>query len=109
MRLAASVTSATGSTTLLMNTMLDTYTMPIPITSRHTATPTVISSSLDTADMEVTYRMAPTTWSSSSNGAHTDMICSPVWGSTPRKGSICLLWKALMMSGVSGAIPAVRP
>ena len=89
--------------------MLDTYTMPTPRISRPSATPTVTSSSLDTADMEVTYRMAPTTWSSSSRGAQTDMICSPVWGSTPRKGSICLDWKASLMSGVPGAMPAVRP
>ena len=54
MRLAVSVTSATGSTTLLMNTMLDTYTIPMPMISSPAATPTVISSSRCTADMEVT-------------------------------------------------------
>ena len=89
--------------------MLDTYTIPTPTIRRPRATPTVMSSSLVTADMEVTYRMAPTIWSSRSRGAHTDMMCSPVWGSTPRKGSIFFVWKALMMSGVPGAMPAVRP
>ena len=59
----------------LMNTMLDTYTIPTPTIRRPRATPTVMSSSLVTADMEVTYRMAPTIWSSRSRGAHTDMMC----------------------------------
>ncbi len=109
MRLAVSVTSATGSTTLLMKTMLETKTMAATMRSSPAATPTVSRISLCTADMEVTYRMAPTTWSLRSRGAQTLMTCSPVLGSTPRKDSICRDWKTPLTSGVPGTMPEVRP
>ena len=54
MRLAVSVTSATGSTTLLMNTMLATYTIPVTTSSSPAAIPTVMRISRCTAAMEVT-------------------------------------------------------
>ena len=54
MRLATAVTSATGSTTLLIKTMLEKYTMARAISATSTEKRTLNSSSRFTRSREVT-------------------------------------------------------
>ena len=86
--MAASDTTATGSTTLLMNSRLEisTRAMQMPPTARMMKTTRTICRS--TSFMDVTSRMTPATRPLNSRGAETAMIFSPVSGSLPRKDVI---------------------
>ena len=109
MRLAASDTTATGSTTLLINSRLE-----ITIRTMHSSAMRQMASTASitcrfAALREVTSRMTPTTLPWNTNGWDTAIMFSPVSGSHPRKGVISAVSMAWVMSPVPGDVPAVRP
>ena len=107
--MAASDTTATGSTTLLMNMRLEIRTMDRHSRAIRIMTSTASSTWEFTRRMEVTKRMMPTTRPLASKGWDTAMICSPVSGSMPVKWPILFSASAWRISPVSGVVPAVRP
>ena len=86
--MAASVTTATGSTTLLMNSRLEISTRAMQMTPTARMMNTTSTICRSTSFSEVTSRMTPATRPLNSSGADTARIFSPVSGSRPWKGSI---------------------
>ena len=86
--MAASVTTATGSTTLLMNRRLEISTSAMQMTPTARMTPITSTICWSTSRSEDTSRMTPATRPLKSSGADTAITFSPVTGSRPRKGVI---------------------
>ena len=108
MRRAASLTTATGWTTLLIKIAFDAA-----ISAMHTSAAAEASSdSTNTrccaSRSDVTYRSTPTTRELKNSGYDTARIFSPVFGSLPLNDAI-LPPIALSTSLVPGSVPAVSP
>ena len=108
MRLAALLSTATGSTTLLMKMRLVTRinTMQTAATPATTRTESRICRSAFCR--AVTIRRTPTTLPSVTMGQETERMFSWVWGSLPRKACIRSSRTASLMSPVPGERPVVR-
>ena len=83
MRFAASVTTATGSTTLLIKSRLEITTSSMHSRAMRKMASTAIITCRSTCRREVTSRMTPTTRPFTVRGQDTARISSPVSRSRP--------------------------